>query len=124
MLGRWVMVLAQKFSLLPAWSSDDALIHFYLDIRSELIAREYAPEIDWSESLHEPTDPDVFGMEAIFVICNSGMKAQIARPIFDRIMVALRAGAAAGSVFGHAGKSGAIDHIWANRAALLAKYKA
>jgi hypothetical protein len=83
-----------------------------------------ASDIEWSENCGPPKDADDFASEAIFVICNSGMKNTIARRIFDRIMPIILSGGSAHQGFGHEGKSTAIDLIWSTRAELLAGYVA
>jgi hypothetical protein len=76
----------------------------------------------WAESVGPPTSADEFAREAIYVICNSGMRFTIARGIFERVMPALAAGESARSQFGHPGKAAAIDQIWYNRGVLFAQY--
>ncbi|MBX3553898.1 MAG: hypothetical protein KF697_15720 [Pseudolabrys sp.] len=78
--------------------------------------------IIWQEGVRPPTDCDEFAREAIFVICNSGMKHTVARGIFDRVMRAIARGASAAEAFGHPGKAAAIDHIWENRSKLLGEF--
>lgn len=80
-------------------------------------------DIEWSENIQEPTDPAEWALEAIFVICNSGMKNTVARRIFDRIVAALNEGRPVSEAFGHKGKVGAIEHIWNNRDELLVRYQ-
>lgn len=87
-------------------------------------AAGYGGDIEWSENAAEPTDADEFAREAIFVICNSGMRFTVAQGIFDRVMSALGKGASASTAFGHAGKAGAIDFIWRERGRLLSEYLA
>ncbi|WP_162815066.1 hypothetical protein [Erythrobacter aureus] len=79
-------------------------------------------DIEWAENCRAPMHPDAFAREAIFVICNSGMKHTIAQTIFLKCMQALEAGDSAGTVFGHKGKSAAIDKIWAERVELYDAY--
>lgn len=74
-------------------------------------------DIAWSERCMPPTDAGEFAIEAIFVICNSGMKNTVARRIFDKVRAALAAGQSARTVFGHPGKAAAIDAIWRDRQA-------
>jgi hypothetical protein len=81
-------------------------------------------DIDWSEGIEPPADAEDFASEAIFVICNSGMKNTVARGIYNRVMPLVRAGGSARSGFGHPGKADAIDVIWARRDELLAGYLA
>lgn len=78
----------------------------------------------WSESAGPPISAEEFAAEAIFVICNSGMRFTVARDIFDRVMRAVRAGSSASTAFGHPGKAAAIDDIWARRNELYAGYLA
>ncbi|WP_432263035.1 hypothetical protein [Cupriavidus sp. TMH.W2] len=94
----------------------------YARLRAEVAAAGYAGEIAWSGSIAPVNDADTFGREFVFIVCNSGMKAQIARSIFERVMVAVEAGASAMTVFGHKGKAGAIDRVWHDRARHLAAY--
>lgn len=56
------------------------------------------------------------------MICNSGMRNSVARPIFERCMTALSTVGSCKAVFGHPGKVVAIDAIWANRAVHFAAY--
>ena len=92
----------------------------------EAILREagYGPSIEWSETVGPPKTAKQFAREAIYVICNSGMRNSVARPIFERCMHALRAGGSSCTVFGHGGKCAAIDAIWADRKRLFAEYRA
>lgn len=84
----------------------------YLDLKKRLIECGYANEIDWQDSIKECIFADDFARETIFVICNSGMKAQIAQKIFDKVMKEIIKGFKAYTVFKHYGKSQAIsdDH--------------
>lgn len=82
-------------------------------------------DIDWSESAGHPKDAENFALEAIFVICNSGMKNTVAQRIYDRIVDAIGGGTgSAHDVFGHRGKASAIDTIWARQDRLFAEYMA
>lgn len=87
-----------------------------------ITAAGYGDDVRWSESVQPPSDPDEFAREAIFVICNSGMRFTVAQGIFNRVMAALEAGEGAGTAFGHKNKAAAIDHIWLNRRRLLVEY--
>jgi len=83
----------------------------------------YAQMIEWSETLKPVTNCRAFATEAIYVICNSGMRVTVANMIYWRCMRALRRGIAAATVFGHPGKAAAIDHIWAHRKVLFDAYR-
>ncbi|GAH46725.1 unnamed protein product, partial [marine sediment metagenome] len=63
---------------------------FYLKLKSELINRGYKQEIDWAENL-QPCDSAMdFFTGYMWVVINSGLKAQIARIIYDRIVAAMQ----------------------------------
>ena len=51
-------------------------------------------------------------------------KYQIARQIWNRVRPVVESGSSASTVFGHKGKSAAIDYVWQNRDELLKKYLA
>lgn len=84
----------------------------------------YGRDIDWSEQLAPPTTPDVFALEAAYVIINSGMRWTVALGIWERVRPLLEAGLpiTGSGAFKHPGKVAAIDRIWADRAALCASY--
>lgn len=86
----------------------------YFDLKSQLIEAGYAQEIDWQAELQPVTDPIIFRNEAIWVILNSGMKAQVTRLIHTRIWQAHNDGKDISTAFGHKGKVAAIKHIMAN----------
>jgi hypothetical protein len=88
----------------------------YLDIKQRIIAAGYESDVSWSEEVRPPANAGEFATEFVFVVCNSGMKAQIAVPIFHRVMVALKGGRpVTKDVFGHVGKVGAIEDVWSRR---------
>ena len=92
-------------------------------IEAILRAAGHGDAIEWSESVMPPVGAGEFAEQAIYVICNSGMKNAVAVPIFERCMIALRGGNSASTVFGHPGKRVAIDLIWADRDVLFAAYR-
>lgn len=91
-------------------------------------------DIEWAEAIELPSSADDFALEAIFVICNSGMKNTVARGIFNRVRAELQAGNRVSPgvrimmglqpVFGHVGKARAIDTIWDNRDGYFGSYMA
>lgn len=81
-------------------------------------------DVAWAESIFEPINADDFALEAIFVICNSGMKNTVARGIYERVVKQLYAGAPARDVFRHDGKVRAIEVIWFDRKPLYAQFLA
>jgi hypothetical protein len=94
----------------------------FMHLVSEL-GEQGQDDISWSENIKPPADADDFASEAIFVICNSGMKNTIAVKIFAKVMAAIQGGVSAFAVFGHPGKAKAIDGIWRDREALLVGYR-
>lgn len=83
----------------------------------------YGGAIDWSENITPPANANAFASEAIYVICNSGMRNSVAVGIFEKCIVALTAGHSCKTVFGHPGKSSAIAEIWQRRFVLFRRYR-
>src|SRR5690348_7062964 len=98
--------MRQPLALSPPISFAD-----FAMLEAEVCAAGYAGDIEWSERVGEPNDADDFASEAIFVICNSGMRFTVAQGIFDRVMPRLGNHGSAHDVFGHKGKCNAIDRI-------------
>ena len=92
--------------------------------RIELLLRSagFSDDIDWSEAVPRATTPEEFADHAIYVICNSGMKNSVAEPIYERCMTALRGRKRVRRVFGHPGKSKAIQKIWRDREQFFVAY--
>lgn len=82
------------------------------------LGKQAEDDITWSEACTDPVNAEHFALEAIYVICNSGMKNTVARRIYERVRAALREDESASTVFGHKGKAAAIDHIWAHQETL------
>lgn len=100
-------------------------LNLFNEIVSRLDAAGYAKDdIHWAENTKPPLDSAEFARETIFVICNSGMKHTIARQIFEKCMAAIAAGQSCETVFGHKGKSDAMDRIWADRDQIFSDYMA
>ena len=95
----------------------------YLDLKAEIIKKGYSDEVDWAEDLKQCTDSATFCQQFIWVVCNSGMKNQVAFKIYERILHAIIDGADISNVFGHKGKVGAIKHIIKNQKELFRKYQ-
>jgi cobalamin biosynthesis Co2+ chelatase CbiK len=87
----------------------------YLDIKKKLIDLGYSEEIASVEHvLNNPCDnKDDFLTQYVWVICNSGMKYQIAVKIFEKVISALNENRDINNVFGHKGKCYAIISVWA-----------
>jgi len=97
--------------------------HKYLDLKGSLLeVEEYMQDIAWAESVEPCTSSDVFFLEFVFVVCNSGMKAQIARQIFNRLKDAMINRTSLWDAFKHPGKLGAIGYVWAIRNKLFTDY--
>lgn len=94
----------------------------YLKLRRLIRAAGYGQDIDWAQNLEPCPDADVFCREYIFVVCNSGMKWQIARRIYDRIIRALARGIDVSNAFGHKQKVAAIKYVYARRAEVFKGY--
>ena len=95
----------------------------FIQLASELSMRGYGDELDWQRYLQPCEDANTFWLEACWVILNSGMKEQIARKIWDKIKDSWRNGGKAHDVFGHKGKSDAIEYIRENRMELFKQYQ-
>lgn len=91
-------------------------------LEAALRAAGYGPMIEWSETVQPPQTAEEFAGEAIYVICNSGLKNSVAAPIAVRCLAVLAIGASATTVFGHPGKAAAIDTIWHHRAMLFERF--
>lgn len=94
----------------------------YLELRARVVALGYGDEIGWQQTVTAPETSRDFAIEAIFVICNSGMRATVARGIFEKVMAALDAGEPVGTVFSHIGKIAAIEDIWFRRCWWFGEY--
>ncbi|WP_305096496.1 hypothetical protein [Croceibacterium aestuarii] len=91
-------------------------------LRDGVVECGYGEDISWSEGINPPADEWEFAREAIFVICNSGMRFTVAQGIYHRVMTSLADGGSAHDAFGHKGKAAAIDFIWQNAQHLFQGY--
>ena len=78
-----------------------------------------AEDIAWSEAVGLPENADDFAGEAIWVICCSGMKFNVARLIQERVNGALEAGRPVSEVFKHPHKAKSIETIHRDRERLV-----
>lgn len=90
----------------------------------ERMAPVSTDDIAWAEALTPPPTAEVFALETVFVICNSGMRYTVARGIFERCGQALATGTPVFDVFKHPGKAAAIEHVWAQRGRLHREFLA
>ena len=96
----------------------------YAGIKKQLIERGFANEIEWAENIKPVSKPLDFFCEYAYVIVNSGMKNQIARKIWDKIVQALREDKQVSAVFRHSGKAKAIQDAWLNHKEMFDAYQA
>lgn len=94
----------------------------YREVRQALLDGGFEAEIAWAQSVPPVSNALSFWREFAFVVLNSGMRAQVASGIWERVQPVVEAGGSASEVFGHKGKAQAIDLVWRNREALLADY--
>lgn len=87
----------------------------YQQVKQSIIDKGFEEDIHWAEHIKPPEDAWHFAREYVFVVCNSGMKFQIAVKIFERVMEALTQRRSVATVFGHKGKAAAITKVWRNR---------
>lgn len=97
-------------------------LDWYLLLREEVAHRGFSRDIDWAQSVQPVSDALQFWLEFGWVVINSGMKNTVAQIIWPKVRKAVLSGESAASVFGHQGKSAAIDFVYAHRERLLAEY--
>ena len=95
----------------------------YLDLKQFVIGKGYAHDVDYYQDIPECNSDAAFAFETIWVICNSGMKNQVARKIYDRILQAMIDKKPLLDVFKHEGKVKAIESAWKDRVDFFAQYK-
>jgi hypothetical protein len=98
----------------------------YLDLKAKVIEAGYAAEVDWAEGLKPVEDSWEFFCEYVWVVINAGMREQVARKIFDRIMDELEKGGSEtlDHAFGNKAKVMAIQDMLANLTDTFEKYRA
>ena len=106
----------------PARKRPHLTLAQFRELEAVLRARGYDDMITWSETIMPPTDARTFAREVIYVICNSGMNFITANGIYWKCVRALNRGHSSSTVFGHPGKTKAIDYVWAHRAILYAAF--
>lgn len=94
----------------------------YLDLKDEIIKRGFIDEINWSEDIKPCQDSTEFCIQFIWVVCNSGMKNQIAEKIYKKILQAICDKKDISDVFGHKGKVSAIKLMINQHELLFDKY--
>lgn len=101
-------------------------LEVYRLLRDAVINHGHEDDIFWSETNRKIArgEHDRFFSEYCFVVVNSGMKAQVARRIYEKVMPIVTNGGSASVVFHHEGKARAIDDVWKRREAELTRYLA
>jgi len=95
----------------------------YLDLKQAVIDHGFIDDITWAKNIKPCMDPWKFCLEYIFVVCNSGMKSQIARQIFNKILGAIDDKRPCSDVFGHKGKAKAIDYMRVHYNGIFKEYQ-
>jgi hypothetical protein len=97
-------------------------IETFVAVRNAVDAAGFGDEVAWSENCAPAETPEDFAAEAIFVVCNSGMKNTVARRIYDRVLPRVEGGGSAGEVFGN--KEGPRHRsIWRDRLDMFLDYQ-
>lgn len=96
----------------------------YREVRTRLIDAGHADEILWAETVHPPETAHDLWCEYGWVVVNSGMRATVARAIWNRIAYGVAHGRRATELFGHAAKARAIDEFRARRHSRLMELRA
>lgn len=94
----------------------------YLILRKKLLNEGHKKDYDIFNAPRVCKDSDEFFSIYTFVVCNSGMKAQIAGPIYDRIIACLLNRGDISTVFGHKLKVKAIKEVFSKRHELFAQF--
>lgn len=94
----------------------------YFELKEALIKKGYEQEIWWSEDIKICEDSSSFCQQYIFVLCNSGMKAQIAVVIYQKILQAIVDHVDISEVFGHEGKVKAIKAMIKGHKTIFQEY--
>jgi hypothetical protein len=92
------------------------------EILTSVVGMGYGHDVEWQKNLQPCGNSHDFFLETCWVILNSGMKEQIARIIWERIKNAWHEGRTASDVFGHKGKSVALEFVRVNHASLFTAY--
>lgn len=95
----------------------------YHSVRIRLADLGYGEDYTWAQNVRAPETAEDLAREYTWVVLNSGMKAQVARGIMDRVWPQLLAGKPLAPVFKHVGKANAIAHVYRNRHDYLASFR-
>lgn len=96
----------------------------YEDLKRRVAQAGYADDYVWAQTVEAPVDAVAFFCEYAYVVCNSGMRATVARGIWERVWTALELNLPVAAAFGHPGKAAAIQAGWDERERIFAEYRA
>jgi len=91
------------------------MLSFYQDIKDKILKAGFADEIKWASEVRLCNNSTDFAFEAIWVICNSGMKYKIAYQIYTSILTAISSDTPIEAVFNHTGKIKAMKYMLESR---------
>lgn len=94
----------------------------YIELRQAVIVAGYQKEYEWAQNIKRPSEPLDLFCEYTWIVINSGMKAQVASIIWDKIEKAIGRGDAISSAFKHPGKSAAIQKAWNERREIFKRF--
>lgn len=97
-------------------------IELFRELKQKVIEAGYADEIVWAENIKCRHSTDFFA-EYVWVVISSGMKNQVAKRIYIKVMAAIIDKVPIQDVFGHAGKVKAIYYVAANLKELYLEYR-
>lgn len=100
-------------------------IEIYQQLKRRITEAGYGDDVAWAQSVGACPDAESFAREHAFVVCNSGMRAQVALGIFRRVWEAIGDGRPIDdTVFRHKAKRAAIAHVFEHRQRLFGEYVA
>lgn len=83
----------------------------WFEFHEKLVQSGYGSEIDWAENLQPCVDSTSFFFHYLWVVCNSGMKNEIATKIYEKIVQAIADDKDISKVFNHKLKVKAIKTV-------------
>lgn len=96
----------------------------YEELKVSLADAGYADDYAWAQTVAAPVDAVAFFCEYAYVVCNSGMRATVARGIWERVWTAIGLNLPVSVAYGHPGKAAAIQTGWDERERIFAQYLA
>lgn len=97
----------------------------YLELKQTIIKKGYLDEIAWAENITKCDTAFRFAAEYAYVVCNSGMKMEIAVEIYKRVWRAVvMEKLITDDLFRNKPKRAAIEEVYKNRNKYFQEYKA